>query len=101
MTQTTSTAPRYHGFTCPKCGSHMFGTHKQHESMGDAYPHGTSVGSCHAYVQGQGKCRFQWNRDDPKAEAEAMYTQSPDEWEASYKAIRDASRQSAGSLVTT
>jgi predicted RNA-binding Zn-ribbon protein involved in translation (DUF1610 family) len=79
---TASPTPRYHGFTCPNCGSHMFGTHTHYRLMGDKYPHGTSVGQCQAFHHSQTDCRFEWNRDDPKAEAECMYEQTETEWQA-------------------
>lgn len=81
---------RYHGFTCPECGSHMFGTHKHHQAMGDKYAPGTSVGSCHAHHHGPSECRFEWNRDDAQAESACMYEQSEEEWLAEQAAFRES-----------
>ena len=76
---------RYHGFTCPDCGSHYFGTHTHHRAMGDKYEHGTKVGKCHEHQHSGNGCTFEWNRGDPEAEAVAMYEQTPEEWMASFK----------------
>lgn len=77
---------RYHGFTCPECGSHMFGTHIHHTKfMGDKYPQGTRVGTCNENQHSGNRCTFEWNRDDPAAEASAMYEQTREEWMASFR----------------
>jgi len=76
---------RYHGFTCPDCGSHYFGTHTHHRAMGEKYEHGTKVGKCNAHQHTGNGCAFEWNRDDPEAEAIAMYKQTPEEWMASFR----------------
>ena len=86
----SSAAPRYHGFTCPNCGSHAFGTHTHFEVMGPAHPPGSRVGTCQAYLHEQSDCRFSWNRGDEQAEAQCMYTQTPEEWAASWQATREA-----------
>lgn len=86
-------APRHHGFTCPNCGSHFFGTYRHHRTMGDKYPHDTSVGNCQEYLHAKSACRFQWNRDDAVAEAECMYTQTPEEWAQSHAAFVEDMRQ--------
>lgn len=88
-------APRYHGFTCPNCGSHYFGTYKHHSAMGDQYPHGTSVGCCHAHHHDPSStCRFTWNRDDKEAEDKAIYHQTKEEWAASWEEVKRQFQQS-------
>jgi len=82
---------RFHGFTCPQCSSHMFGSFKYNSAMGDEFPAGTFVGRCNgsAHYEPKAKeigCKFQWNRDDPKAEAAVIYHPSEEEWVATFKA---------------
>jgi hypothetical protein len=79
--------PRHHGFTCPRCGSHMFSTHTHFPPMGDKYPPGTQVGSCTANQYIGNNCTYTWRRDDNAAEAACMYTQTPEEWAAEYAAF--------------
>ncbi len=81
---------RHHGFTCPACGSHFFGTRKHYAVMGDAYPTGTAVGMCNARQHQPSTCGFEWNRDDPQAEAQCMYEQTPEEWAADRRAFLDS-----------
>ena len=76
---------QHQGFTCPQCGSHYFGTHMHHPVMGDRYPPKASIGSCHGYYHAQSECRYQWNRDDPVAEALCMSTPTPEEWMATFQ----------------
>jgi hypothetical protein len=40
-------------FTCPRCGSHMFGTSGRLDWS-------SAIGECH----GPNRCRFQWRRRD-------------------------------------
>lgn len=81
------TSSRHHGFTCPQCGSHYFGTHVHHRVMGDKYPHLTRVGQCGARRHdASSQCKFEWNRDDSIQEHECIYMQTPAEWEQSYHA---------------
>ena len=80
---------RHHGFTCPNCGSHAFGTFKYHPAMGKQYPADTRVGSCHEhYSTSESTCRFTWNRDDYLAESQCMYEQSEAEWQDAYEEMR-------------
>ena len=88
---------RHHGFTCPKCGSHMFGTHMHHSVMGDKYPHGASVGKCQGYLHEASDCRYEWRRDDASAEAECMYEQTPQEWMEAHQAFVREIKQRQGS----
>lgn len=71
---------RYHGFTCPKCGSHYFGTHKHYAVMGSKYKAGTMVGTCHENLHSGNGCAFEWDRSDVAAESACMYEQTPEEW---------------------
>ncbi len=77
---------RYHGFTCPNCGSHMFGTHTHHRAMGDKYPHGARVGQCNEHQHSGNGCTFEWNRDVAESEESCMYVQTREEWMASFRA---------------
>lgn len=86
MTEVTEETGRYHGFTCPECGSHNFGTHTHRILfMGDKYPEGTKVGKCHENQHTGNGCQFEWNRDDPVVEAECIYHQTHEEWMAQFK----------------
>jgi hypothetical protein len=62
----------YHGFTCPTCGSHYFGTH--------SLPNGTSVGKCHAHQHTGNGCTFSWDRTNASDEGNVMHYLSYDEW---------------------
>lgn len=91
--------PRYHGFTCPNCGSHMFGTHTHYAQMGDKYPPGTRIGTCNEHCHSGNGCSFQWNRDDPVAENACMYQQTHEEYMAEFdRVVGDATivKESAG-----
>ena len=51
-------------FTCPRCGSHKFGTHVEGAVRWDL---STSTGACHGYTQtkmGSLPCGFTWPRTD-------------------------------------
>ena len=74
--------PRYHGFTCPKCGGHTFSSGR----IPANWPGGPkpNTGHCTAREHSGKDCHFTWNRDDPAAEAEAIYYMTPEEWDASY-----------------
>ena len=81
-----NTIARYNGFTCPKCGSHMFGTHINHKTFnGDKFPENARIGNCNENEYSLNECDFQWNRDIPEEEeAKAMYRQTPEEYLASF-----------------
>jgi hypothetical protein len=76
---------RYNGFTCPNCGSHRFGTHAHHRSMGDKYRHGTLVGTCHENQYSGNGCIFEWDRGNPIEEAECIYQQTLEEYVADFE----------------
>lgn len=76
---------RYHGFTCPKCGSHHFGTHKE---INPKDGREVTIGSCHARLgynnpDRNNSCNFSWNRMIPQQEELVMYFQSSEEWDSS------------------
>lgn len=81
----TSITPRYHGFTCPDCGSHFFGTSKVPKGFFKDHPEATRVGHCHANAHTGNGCKFSWNRDDQEMEDKCIYNQTPEEWAASYE----------------
>lgn len=64
----------YHGFTCPNCGRHEFGT--------SSLPNGVSVGSCHGHEYSGNGCTFKWDRNNEADEAAAFYTMTREEWMA-------------------
>ena len=66
---------RYHGFTCPKCGSHYFGTSR----MGKDAP---QVGRCNENQHSGNGCTYEWRRDDADADAACMYEMTEDEFHA-------------------
>ena len=82
---TEQNQPRYHGFTCPNCGGHRFGSFKWHEKMGGKYPHMTFIGRCHENTYTNNDCTFEWVRDDPVQESACMYKQSKEEWMAEWE----------------
>lgn len=45
---------RYHGFTCPECGRHEFGT--------SSFPNGVMIGHCHGNSYSNNGCTFSWDR---------------------------------------
>lgn len=49
----------YREFTCPECGSHMFGT----SDPGGAGCFGLSLGAF-GYCHGESGCRFTWRRSE-------------------------------------
>lgn len=58
-------------FTCPKCGSHFFGTFKYHDVMGKSpastfhnkgFVHGEYYGQCNRHQYENTDCRFTWHR---------------------------------------
>ena len=57
---------RYNGFTCPKCGSHYFGTSRAGRDARE-------VGRCHENHYSRNGCTYEWRRDDAEAEAACMY----------------------------
>lgn len=71
---------RYHGFTCPKCGSHFFGTSVLRGPDGQKQ----TFGRCHENQYSANGCDFTWDRDDAEAEAKAMYEQTKEEWMRSW-----------------
>ena len=66
---------RYHGFTCPKCASHYFGT----SSMGKDAP---KIGKCNENQYSRNGCTYEWRRDDAEAEAACMYQMTREEFVA-------------------
>jgi len=66
----------YHGFTCPVCGRHEFGT--------SPLPGGVSVGHCHGHQHSGNGCTFSWDRNNAADEANVMHTQTEEEWAASF-----------------
>lgn len=81
--------PRHHGFTCPNCGSHRFGTYTYRAQFGSKYPPGTQVGHCNEHGNSGNGCEFTWNRNDKAAEDACMYAQTEQEWAAAYKTLKD------------
>lgn len=75
---------KFHGFTCPSCGSHMFGTHKNLGSVTNQYPAGAAIGSCQGFQDTPSECRFTWNRADSAIESQCLYSQTREEWMADY-----------------
>lgn len=77
---------RYNGFTCPKCGSHYFGTSlnvvvpKTGQPIMPQFPPNVQVGHCHARSHEQGECNYHWDRSNKEAEDQAIYQQTPEEW---------------------
>lgn len=76
----------YHGFTCPMCGSHMFGTFKLpslksfSSRYSDQYAPGTSVGICHAHGHTGNHCDFHWDRSNKEHETIAIYEMPYEEY---------------------
>lgn len=82
---TTGFAPhperhKYHGFTCPNCGRHEFGT--------NSMPNGVSVGSCHGNSYSGNGCTFMWDRNKPEDEENVFYHQTPAEWWEQYEELQ-------------
>lgn len=97
------TKSRYHGFTCPQCGSHYFGTGRYLSVMGDKYEHNTQVGYCQAWQHEPSDCRYEWNRDNKEQEAACMYQQTAEEWAAEWEKTRNmfkASNTGAAEIVS-
>lgn len=67
-------AKKYHGFTCPNCGRHEFGT--------SPLPDGTLIGNCHgaSYAAESAGCTFSWDRNNAQDEKNAIYSMSREEW---------------------
>lgn len=82
--ETRKLTPRYHGFTCPECGSHMFGTIMK--------PDGTKIGLCHENNYSGNGCSFTWNRKDPDMESKVMYKQTRAEWLAGFDLQNESSK---------
>lgn len=99
MSAEQAATPRYHGFTCPECGHHEFGTYTWPAAMGTLFPAGTSVGSCHSHQHHGTGCKFKWNRDDPDAESKAMYEQTPEEWAQGREAFLTGLRSQANARL--
>lgn len=66
----------YHGFTCPECGRHEFGT--------SGLPSGVSVGHCHGHQHSGNGCTFSWDRNNAVDEANVFHHQTREEWMASW-----------------
>lgn len=91
ITATPSVATaRHHGFTCPNCGSHYFGTFTNEAVRpGGAlidpnFPKQASVGHCNEHGHTGNGCQFRWNRNDAEMEAKCIYEQTLEEWMADY-----------------
>lgn len=73
--------PRYHGFTCLKCGGHQFGTNNYPENakfLHDESLRGKSIGYCKTSPD---KCKFTWDRSS-EVEKQVMYEQTCEEFNA-------------------
>lgn len=90
--------PRHHGFTCPNCGSHYFGTYTYIDRMGTKFPHGTRVGECHAHHHAPSTCRFEWDRGDSSVESQVMYEQTEEEWAEAMDKLREEFRSLTNQL---
>lgn len=96
-TEQTKKPIRYHGFTCPKCGGHMFRTTKNYKQFYKDLPEGVDVGVCtqkeyepfYGVSSETPGCSYVWNRQDPEKEAEAIYFQTRDEWMAGFEPINN------------
>lgn len=66
----------YHGFTCPECGRHEFGS--------SPLPNGVMVGHCHGHQHSGNGCTFKWDRNVPEDEANVFHHQTAEEWKASW-----------------
>lgn len=58
---------KYHGFTCPQCGGHLFGT--------ATWPNKSSVGHCNTPT-----CGYKWDRSDKAAEDAVIQYLTHEEW---------------------
>jgi hypothetical protein len=65
-------AHKYHGFTCPECGRHEFGT--------SPLPNGVSIGHCHGHQHSGNGCTFKWDRNNKEDEKNVFYNMTRDEW---------------------
>lgn len=83
--------PKYHGFTCPQCGSHKFGTSRFKDETGK----NQHRGYCHEDQYTRNGCRFSWDRDNPDEEKAAMYSQTEEEWMQSYYDNQQGSKEGA------
>ncbi len=88
--------PRYNGFTCPNCGSHMFSTtlgwRREH---GDRWPLGSNIGHCYEHVYRNTSCRYEWNRADKQKEELAIYEMTPQEWLTTLEDLRVRAKEIA------
>lgn len=62
----------YHGFTCPNCGRHEFGT--------SSFPNGVTIGHCHGNSYAANGCTFSWDRSNQADEDNAVHTMTSAEW---------------------
>lgn len=86
-----ATREQHHGFTCPSCGGHRFGTcstnfkpHGANELLYPQFPQGVSVGHCNEYLEGFKRCGFTWNRNDPEQEKACLHFMTMEQWAATY-----------------
>jgi hypothetical protein len=71
---------KYHGFTCPECGRHEFGT--------SPLPNGVMVGHCHGHQHSGNGCTFKWDRKNAEDEKNVFYDMTREEWMASAMGIK-------------
>lgn len=80
---------KYSGFTCPVCGSHMFGSFRNLSHNGrlpyQQYPEGAIIGYCNENQYSFNGCNFIFNRDDKQQENACIYEMSLKEHIAQYK----------------
>jgi hypothetical protein len=92
MTTTTQTTPvpvRHNGFTCPKCGSHMFRTFVNLGGFYKEYQSGATIGACTENQYSLNDCQFKWNRGIAEEENIAMYQQTPEEYMTTFKLLKE------------
>lgn len=74
---------RYNGFTCPKCGSHYFGTYVNRTGFDKNFPAEATISYCKENDYSHNGCDFKWNRDDKEINSQVMYQQTREEFLAS------------------
>lgn len=63
---------KYHGFTCPNCGRHEFGT--------NPLPGGVEIGVCHGNQYAGNQCDFTWNRNNEQDENNCFHNMTREQW---------------------
>lgn len=76
---------RHNGFTCPKCGSHYFGTSVNRLGYDKDFPAEANIGTCNSHQHTGNGCTFKWNRDVKEQETSVMYQQTFEEYVAIFK----------------